>query len=106
MVALVENSKIAGMTVQILFITWDIQKNVTNERFIDCLEPVNIISSHITITSLKICNVSWTANTMFFSLRGQPFDSEGGGGWHLLEINILDLKKLKINNLSSSGKKK
>ena len=40
------------------------------------------------ITSLKICNVSafplnilsWTANTMFFSLRGQPFDSEGEGG--------------------------
>ena len=41
---------------------------------------------------------------MFFSLRGQPFDSEGGG-WHFLEINILVLKKLKINNLSSSGKK-
>ena len=42
---------------------------------------------------------------MFFSLRGQPFDSEGGGGLHFLEINILVLKKLKINNLSSSGRK-
>ena len=42
---------------------------------------------------------------MFFSLRGQPYDSEGGGGLHFLEINILVLKKLKINNLSSSGKK-
>ena len=42
---------------------------------------------------------------MFFSLRGQAFDSEGGGGWHFFEINILVLKKLKINNLSSSGKK-
>ena len=29
---------------------------------------------------------------MFFSLRGQPFDSEGGG-LHFLEINILVLKK-------------
>ena len=29
----------------------------------------------------------------------------GGGGWHFLEINILTLKMLEINNLSSSGKK-
>ena len=44
------------------------------------MKPVNIRSSHITITSLKICNVSafqlkirsWPANTMFFSLKGQP----------------------------------
>ena len=93
------------------FFLCDIQKNVTNERFIDCLEPVNIRSSHITITSLKICNVSafqlnilsWTANTMFFSLRGQPFNSEGG--CHFLKVNILVLKKPKINNLSSSGEK-
>ena len=44
---------------------------------------------------------------MFFSLRGQPFDSEGGGGggWHFLEINILFLKKLKIKNMSSSERK-
>ena len=40
------------------------------------------------------------------SLRGRPFDSEGGGGgWHFLEINILTLKMLGINNLSYSGKK-
>ena len=39
-------------------------------------------------------------------IRGRPFDSEGGGGgWHFLEINILTLKMLEINNLSSSGKK-
>ena len=38
-------------------------------------------------------------------LRGRPFDSEGGGAWHFLEINILTLKMLEINNLSSSGKK-
>ena len=31
---------------------------------------------------------------------------EGGGGWHFLEINILVLKKLKINNMSSSRKNK
>ena len=38
--------------------------------------------------------------------RGRPFDSEeGGGGWHFLEINILTLKMLEINKLSSSGKK-
>ena len=44
-------------------------------------------------------------DTMFFSLRGQPFDSEGGGGaGTFLEINILVLKKLKINNLYSSEK--
>ena len=43
---------------------------------------------------------------MFFSLRGQPFDSEGGGADTFLEINILVLKKLKINNLSSAGKYK
>ena len=84
-----------------------------NERFIDCLEPVNIRLSHITITSLKICNVSafqlnilsWTANTMFFSLRGQPFDSEGGGELALFGNKYSGLKKRKINNLSSSGKK-
>ena len=29
----------------------------------------------------------------------------GGGGWHFVEINILTLKMLKINNLSSSVKK-
>ena len=29
----------------------------------------------------------------------------GGGGCHFLEINILTLKMLEINNLSSSGKK-
>ena len=29
----------------------------------------------------------------------------GGGGWHFFEINILTLKMLEINNLSSSGKK-
>ena len=39
------------------------------------------------------------------SIRGRPFDSEGGA-WHFLEINILTLKMLEINNLSSSGKKK
>ena len=27
------------------------------------------------------------------------------GGWHFLEINILTLKMLEINNLSSSAKK-
>ena len=49
-------------------------------------------------------------NSQLFLLtleRGRPFDSEGGGGggWHFLEINILTLKMLEINNLSSSGKK-
>ena len=29
---------------------------------------------------------------IFRNLRGRPFDSEGGGGWHFLEINILNLK--------------
>ena len=38
-------------------------------------------------------------------VRGRPFDSEGGGAGTFLEINILTLKMLEINNLSSSGKK-
>ena len=42
----------------------------------------------------------------YYIIRGRPFDSEGGGGRHFLEINILTLKMLEINNLSSSGKKK
>ena len=33
-------------------------------------------------------------------VRGRPFDSEGGGGWNFLEINILTLKMLEINNLT------
>ena len=37
--------------------------------------------------------------------RGRTFDSEGGGGWHFLEINILTSKMLKIKNMSSSEKK-
>ena len=42
----------------------------------------------------------------FIFYKGRPFDSEGGGGsWHFLEINILTLKMLEINNMSSSGKK-
>ena len=46
-------------------------------------------------------------NVMHFDgFRGRPFDSEGGGkAWHFLEINILILKMLEINNLSSSAKK-
>ena len=40
-----------------------------------------------------------------YAIGGRPFDSEGGGGWHFVEINILTLKMLKINNLSSSVKK-
>ena len=36
-------------------------------------------------------------------IRGRSFDSEGRGGLHVLEINILTLKMLKINYLSSSG---
>ena len=39
-----------------------------------------------------------------YTIGGRPFDSEGGG-WHFVEINILTLKMLKINNLSSSVKK-
>ena len=39
----------------------------------------------------------------FLGIKGRSFDSEGGV--HFLEINILTLKMLKINNLSSSGKK-
>ena len=42
-------------------------------------------------------------NVLFF--KGTTIWFWGGGGWHFLEINILVLKKLKINNLSSSGKK-
>ena len=40
----------------------------------------------------------------YYTVRGRPFDSEEGA-WHFLEINILTLKMLEINNLSSSGKK-
>ena len=40
-----------------------------------------------------------------YAIGGRPYDSEGGGGgWHFVEINILTLKMLKINNLSSSVK--
>ena len=47
-----------------------------------------------------------TFSTSLKQLRGRPFDSEGGGGaWHFLEINILTLKMMEINDLSSSGKK-
>ena len=92
------------------FITCDIQKNVTNERFIDCLQH-QIVTYYYNVTKnlhrlcLSAKYTSWTANTMFLSLRGQPFDSEGGGGWHILEINILVLKIIcplleKINNLT------
>ena len=40
-------------------------------------------------------------------IRTRPFDSEGWGLalCHFLEMNILTLKMLEINNLSSSGKK-
>ena len=37
-------------------------------------------------------------------LGGDHLILRGGGGWHFLEINILTLKMLEINNLSSSGK--
>ena len=36
-------------------------------------------------------------------ISGRPFDSDGMGR-HVFEINILTLKMLKINYLSSSGK--
>ena len=48
------------------------------------------------------------AHLIFNHVRGPPFDSEGGGGggagtfW---KKNILTLKMMEIDNLSSSGKK-
>ena len=62
----------------------------------------------------NIQNLDFTRQTTYImhfaivllnDIRGRPFDSEGGGAWHFLEINILTLKMLEINNLSSSGKK-
>ena len=42
--------------------------------------------------------------SVLVEIRGLSLDSEGRG-FHFLEINILTLKMLKINHLSSSGKK-
>ena len=44
---------------------------------------------------LPFCVRNWGTTIWFW----------GGGGWHFVEINILTLKMLKINNLSSSVKK-
>ena len=45
-------------------------------------------------------------NQVFGRVRGRLFILRGGGGWHFFEINILTLKRLKINHLSSSGEKR
>ena len=68
------------------------------------------ISYSDTLLSLAFCIHRYRKATFEFSLRallirGRPFDSEGGGGWHFLEINVLTLKILEINYLSYSGKK-
>ena len=39
------------------------------------------------------------------SIRGRPFDSEGGGAGTFGNKYFLTLKMLEINNLSSSAKK-
>ena len=43
--------------------------------------------------SAKYTVLSLTTNTMFFSLRGQPFDSEGGGGLALFGNKYAGLEK-------------
>ena len=60
---------------------------------------------NISYSCCLILKTSRVLKQLTSSLRGRQFDSEGGGGWHFLEINILTLKMLEINKLSSSGKK-
>ena len=39
----------------------------------------NVTKNLQRLDAFQLNILSWTANKMFFSLRGQPFDSEGGG---------------------------